>query len=34
MASANMEGVNVLTIIPREVLEVLNNDKASDFFDI
>ncbi|MBA0628644.1 hypothetical protein Godav_023336, partial [Gossypium davidsonii] len=31
MASANMEGVNVLTTIPKEVLEVLNNDKASDF---
>ncbi|MBA0779916.1 hypothetical protein Gotri_004093, partial [Gossypium trilobum] len=34
MASANMEGVNVLTTIPKEVLEVLNNDKANDFFDI
>ncbi|MBA0696215.1 hypothetical protein Goari_002789, partial [Gossypium aridum] len=28
MASANMEGVNVLTTIPKEVLEVLNNNKA------
>ncbi|MBA0678719.1 hypothetical protein Goari_020044 [Gossypium aridum] len=34
MASANMEGVNVLTTVSEEILVVFNSDKASCFFDI